>query len=148
MTLPCPALPRGTLSCSRDPVSITTPPRLLTLLLTLTVPSVSHLLPPAAVALRQVLPTTAALKACSEPRRSSHCCSSEVAHWEPQSCLSLGFGHHSQNNCAGGSRAGANGAALCSCLDQPLDLAAGGGVAAAAGIRPPPHPTPSVDSIS
>ena len=71
-------------------MSITTPPRLLTLLLTLTVPSVSHLLPPAAVALRQVLPTTAALKACSEPRRSSHCCSSEVAHWEPNPASASG----------------------------------------------------------
>lgn len=134
LALPCSS--PGAHSCSRDPVSITTPPRLLTLLLTLTAPSVSHTLPPAALALRQLLPTTAALKACSEPRRTSHCCSSEVAHWEPQSCLSLGFGRHSQDNCARGSTAGANGAALCSCLDQPLDLAAGGAWSLQLGSAP------------
>lgn len=159
MSLTCPPLPLGLTPAPRDPVSITTLPRLLTLLLSLTVPAVSHTLPPAAWALCQLLPTTAVLKACSEPRHTSCCCSSEVAHWEPQSCLSLGFSHHSQDNCAAGSRAGADGAALCSCLDQPWTWLPGGawplqlgstphptwlpgGRGLCSWICPPPHPTP------
>ena len=139
LALPCSS--PGAHSCSGDPLSITTLPRLLTLLLTLATPSISHTLPPAALALRQLLPTTAALKACSEPRHTSRSCSSEVAHWSPNPSSASGSAITVRTTVPGGSRAGANGAALRSCHDQPLDLAAWGAWPLQPGSAPhPPDP--------
>lgn len=101
LALPCSS--PGAHSCSGDPLSITTLPRLLTLLLTLATPSISHTLPPAALALRQLLPTTAALKACSEPRHTSRSCSSEVAHWSPNPSSASGSASQSGQLCQAGA---------------------------------------------
>ena len=149
MSLTCPPLPLGLTPAPRDPVSITTLPRLLTLLLSLTVPAVSHTLPPAAWALCQLLPTTAILRACSEPHHTSCCCSSEVAHWEPQSCLSLGWVQPSQSGqlcCGEQGWSRRSGLML---LPQPA-IAPGclGGRGLCSWDPPPTPPDPSVDSIS
>lgn len=137
LALPCSS--PGAHSCLRDPLSITTLPRLLTLLLTLATPSISHTLPPAALTLRQLLPTTAALKACSQLHHTSRSCSSEVAHWEPQSCLGLGF---SQDNCARREQGWSKLSGLMLLRRPAIGPGGLGGVASAARIRPPPTRPP------